>query len=112
MLLGDLMEWAGLLHQVQLKLLLRGEHVIICELLPMQLGRGRSRVLHDLLCWADCALVVLELTPSQHCGSDIERLAKIFAALGCEPNREPQGHGRAHEAMIRYPTSHQCQLRF
>src|SRR5687767_12886441 len=90
MLLGGFVEWAGLLHQVQLKLLLRGEHVVIHELLPLRAESRPSRILSDLLSWADCAPAVLELTPSSHFGSDIERLTKYFAAHGFEPNREPR----------------------
>lgn len=104
LILHDLMQWAGLLHNVQLKLLCRGEHVAICELLAVRPGHGRARLVMTELCaWADCARVTLELTPSNHWGSDVDRLTRFYASLGFEPNTEPKEPFRVQEAMIRYP---------
>lgn len=88
-ILFDLMQWAKLLHGVQLKLLTRGEHVAVRELMVARRGQGRARrVMSELCSWADCARVTLELTPSSHWGSDINQLTMFYASLGFEPNRE------------------------
>jgi GNAT superfamily N-acetyltransferase len=104
LILFDLMQWANVLHGVQLKLLARGEHVAICELLVAQRGQGGARrVMTELCTWANCARVTLELTPSNHWGSDVERLTAFYASLGFEPNREEPTPFRIQESMIRYP---------
>ncbi len=104
LILCDFMEWARLLHQVQLKLLARGEHVAICELLAVRPGHGRARrVMTELCAWANCARVTMELSPSSQWGSDVRRLTNFYASLGFEPNLEPEERLRVQEAMIRYP---------
>lgn len=103
-ILADFMEWASLLHHVELKLLARGEHVAICELLSLRSGRGAARrIITELCAWADCARVTFELTPSNHWGSDVERLTRFYEALGFEPNREERQPLRVQGSMIRYP---------
>lgn len=103
-ILFDLMQWAKLLHGVQLKLLARGEHVAICELLVAQRGQGRARrVMAELCSWADCARVTFELTPSRHWGSDVDRLIAFYSSHGFEENREEPAPFSIHESMIRYP---------
>jgi hypothetical protein len=103
-ILFDLMEWAKALHGVQLKLLARGEHVAICELLVARRGQGRARrVMTELCSWADCARVTLELTPSRHWGPDVDRLTAFYNWLGFEENREEPTLFHIHESMIRYP---------
>ncbi|MGH7158176.1 MAG: hypothetical protein ACREGD_03865 [Candidatus Saccharimonadales bacterium] len=111
-ILHDLMEWARLLHNVQLKMLVRGDHVAICELLAVRPGHGRARVVMTELCaWADCARVTLELTPSSHWGSDVERLTKFYESLGFEPNTEARQPFRVQESMIRYPVKGRGHVR-
>jgi GNAT superfamily N-acetyltransferase len=103
-ILFDLMEWAKALHGVQLKLLARGEHVAICELLVAQRNRGHARrVMAELCSWADCARVTLELTPSNHWGSNVDRLTAFYVSLGFEENPEEPTLFRIQESMIRYP---------
>ncbi|GIH10691.1 hypothetical protein Rhe02_87580 [Rhizocola hellebori] len=112
LILCDFMDWARLLHQVQLKLLARGEYVAICELLARCPGRGRARrVMTELCAWANCARVTLELSPSSHWGSDVERLTNFYAPLGFEPNTESDEHFCVQEAMIRYPVKGRGHVR-
>lgn len=104
-ILADLMEWAWAIHQVDLTLLARGEHVAICELLTMRPGEGRVRKVMEHLCqWADRSRVPLELSPSDLWGADIERLIRFYTSLGFQLNREPRTLLRLQEHMIRYPT--------
>ena len=104
LILFDFMERARLLHQVQLKLLARGEHVAICELLALRPGQGRARrVMTEMCAWANCARVTMELSPSSQWGSDVQRLTNFYASLGFEPNPEPDARLCVQEAMIRYP---------
>ena len=111
-ILYDLMQWASLLHQVQLKLLARGEHVAICELLAVRPGYGRARrVMTELCSWADCARVILELSPSDHWGSDTERLMRFYESLGFEANNDPEQPFLIQEAMIRYPVRERGHVR-
>ena len=110
LLLDDLMEWAKLLHQVQLILLLYGEHVVVRELsAPQSDLREVRRVLTELCSWGDCADVVLELTPSHRWGFDLQLLTRLCVSLGFEPNGEPQQF--VPEAMIRHPTRGRCHIR-
>jgi hypothetical protein len=103
-ILFDLMQWAKLLHGVQLRLLARGEHVAVCELLVARRGQGRARrVMTELCSWSDCARVTLELTPSNHWGSDVDRLTAFYASLGFESNQEEPTLFQVQESMIRYP---------
>lgn len=112
LILYDYMEWARLLHQVQLKMLARGEHVAVCELLARRPGRGRARLVMTELCaWADCAVVTLELTPSNHWGCDVQRLTRFYESLGFEPNHEPEQLFRVRETMIRYPVKGRDHVR-
>lgn len=107
LLLDDLMEWARLLHRVQLILLLYGEHVAVREFrAPQSDHREARRVLTTLCSWADCAGVVLELTPSDRWGFDLQRLTRLCVSLGFAPNGEPQ-----YESMVRYPVSGRCHVR-
>jgi hypothetical protein len=103
-LLWDFMQRASLLQMVQLKLLVRGDHVGICELLALKPGQGRARrVMTELCQWADCARATLELTPSSRWGSDVEQLTEFYESLGFEANREPPELYRPQGRMIRYP---------
>lgn len=103
LVLAGFMEWAWLFHQVDLKLLARGQHVAVCGLTALRPGRGRARVVMTELCaWADCARVTLELTPSNHWGSDVAQLTRFYESLGFEANTEPDEPLRVQEAMIRY----------
>ncbi|WP_020519397.1 hypothetical protein [Catelliglobosispora koreensis] len=112
LVLADFMEWAQLFHQVQLKMLVRGDHVAICELLARRPGQGRARLVMSVLCaWADCARVTLELTPSDHWGSDVERLTKFYESLEFEPNLEQEQRFRVQESMIRYPVRGRVHVR-
>jgi hypothetical protein len=104
LVLYHLMLWASWLHQIEIKLLARGEHVAICELLAYKPGNGKARwVMTEVCAWADCARVTLELTPSNHWGSDVARLTKFYESFGFEANTEPQEPFRVRESMIRYP---------
>jgi len=76
----------------------------ICELLAYKPGHGEARrVITEICAWADCARVTLELTPSNHWGSDVERLTKFYESLGFVSKTEPQEPLRVRESMIRYP---------
>lgn len=111
-MLYDFMQWASLFHQVQLKMLARGEHVAICGLLAKRPGHGRARrVMTELCMWADCASVTLELTPCDQWSSDVERLTKFYASLGFVENREPEHPLRIRETMIRYPVKGRGHVR-
>lgn len=102
--LDELMCAAALVFQVQVKLLARGEHVAICDLMSFKPGEGRARTVMTELCtWADCSRVALELTPSDHWGSDVDRLTRFYASLGFEPNNEPRNPFRVQGSVIRYP---------
>jgi hypothetical protein len=112
MLLDDLMEWAKLFHQVQLILLLYGERVVIRELAAQRSGsREARRVLSELCSWADCAHVVLELTPTRQWGFDLQRLTRVCVSLGFVPNRESHGPVHAQESMVRHPMPGRCHVR-
>ena len=98
------MEWARLLHQVQLKMLTRGEHVAVCELVSVRPGHGRARrVMTELCAWSDCGRVTVQLTPSSEWDSDGERVTGFYTSLGFSPNHEPKERFLIQEAMIRYP---------
>lgn len=104
LILAGFMEWARLFHDVRLKLLACGDHVAIGELVTVRHGMGRARrVMTELCAWADCARVTLELTPSDHSGAGVRRLAVFFLGLGFEANREGAEQSRAPEGMIRHP---------
>ena len=112
MILDHIMQWALLLHQVQLKLHARGEHVAICELLTLHRGLGRvRRIMTELCAWSDCARVTLELTPSSHWGSDVGRLTQFYISLGFEPNRVPELPFLGQESMVRYPVLRRGHVR-
>lgn len=112
LVLLDFMRWAGLLHQVQLKLLARGDHVAICELLAVRPGAGRARrVMTELCSWADCASVTLELSPTDEWGANLERLTRFYERLGFEQNNEPLKTFLIKESMIRYPVKGRGHVR-
>lgn len=103
-ILADFMEWAWATYTVELKMLARGDHVAICELVTIRPGEGRVRKVMEELCrWADCSGIPLELTPSDHWGADVERLIRFYTSLGFQLNHEPRSLYRLQEHMIRYP---------
>lgn len=103
-ILADLTAWAWLYYKVQLKMLARGEHVAICELVTVRPGDGRVRkVMEEICLWADCSRIPLELSPSDHWGADVQQLTNFYASLGFQPNNEPHTPFRVQEDMIRYP---------
>ena len=57
----------------------------------------------ELCAWANCARVILEISPSGQWGSDVERLTDFYASLGFEPNMESSERLCVQESMIRYP---------
>lgn len=92
------------LHAVSIALVPWHEHVAVCALISLLPGHGRaSHVLADLCRWADCARVVLELTPTGTPGSDVDRVASWYAAYGWAPNWEVPRPGLPKQTMIRYP---------
>ena len=98
------MGWAWTHHEVQLKMLARGEHVAVCEIVAAEPGHGRGgRVLDQLCRWADCAGVTLELSPTDQWGVDVDRLTRFYLRYGFEPNREPRQRFVIQEDLIRYP---------
>lgn len=102
--LAGLMRWAWLYYKVRLKMLARGDHVAICELVAMRPGEGRVRkVMEEMCLWADCSRIPLELSPADDWGADIQRLRNFYGSLGFQPNYEPRTPYRAQEDMIRYP---------
>jgi hypothetical protein len=103
LLLADLTEWAKLLHEVQLVLVLREERVAICELRALRPDRRESRrVLSELCSWADCAGVVLELMPPERWGSDVQGPRSLCVSFGFEPS---------DGSIVRYPIPGQCHIR-
>lgn len=102
--LAGFMQWAWHFYRVELKLLCRGEHVAVCELLATRPGQGRAhKVMTELCEWADCAGIPLELTPSGQWGADVDRLTIFYISLSFEPNCEPAQRFLVQESMIRYP---------
>lgn len=100
----ELMRWADWLHHVQLKLLARQKRVAIAGLTSFRTGEGNARwVMGSLCAWADCARIVLELSPSGQWGSNVERLTRFYESLGFEENSEAGGSFQFREDMIRYP---------
>lgn len=104
LILAGFMEWAWLLYKVRLKLLVHGTHVAIHHLGALRPGEGRVRhVMTELCLFADCARVVLELTPTDQYGADLVRLTRFYVGLGFETNEEPRTPFRYQGKMIRYP---------
>lgn len=96
-ILADMMEWAWAIHQVDLTLLARDDHVTICELTIMQPGQGHARNVMEEICQrADCFRVPLELGPVHDLDTDLQRLA---ISLGFQSHQQD---------MIRYPANGLC----
>ncbi|GIH10269.1 hypothetical protein Rhe02_83360 [Rhizocola hellebori] len=101
LIICDFMLWAGLLHQVHLKMMARGEHVAIDELSAAEFSKTR-RVMTEICTWAECARVTLELRSASLWGSEAEQLTRSFESLGFEPDTSA-GLFFAQRAMVRYP---------
>jgi len=102
--LARLMEWAWLFYKVQLKMLVRGDHVAVCELVTLKPGEGRvRRVMEEICLWADCGDITLELSPSEHWGADVDRLTRFYFSLEFQYNHEPRNPFVVQEDLIRYP---------
>lgn len=87
--LADHMEWAWAVHHVDLELVARGEHVVICELLVLYPGQDHDRHVMEYLCrWAGRAKVTLELSLTDQRDADTARLTQFFTAFGFGHNRD------------------------
>ena len=100
--LQDWSDWAANFRGVELVLLLR-HHVAVGGLTSLAPGRGDARAVMEELCaWANCAGVILELSPER--GPDYHWLKKFFVSLGFVPNFEVPLNFAIKEDMIFYPT--------
>lgn len=102
--LDGFMQWSWHFYRVTTRLLVHDGHVGIHEISTICPGQGRVRqVMFEFCLWADCARVVLELTPTDEWGAELTRLTQFYVGLGFVPNEEKRSPLVYQGKMIRYP---------
>ena len=67
-------------------------------------GQGvGTKVMKEILRWADGNDIIIALTPSSEFGSAVSMLKKFYAGLGFKANKGRNKDYRTQNTMIRYP---------
>ena len=94
-------------HGVKLSYSVSGDLMDLYSIVVPKDKRGQglgSKVMKEIISWADQNDIIISLTPSGDLGSSVSRLKKFYSGLGFKLNKGRNKDFRTQNTMIRYPT--------